>query len=94
MRKREQVVKKHRKTINQESMTRKSSREKKIKIANDNVEICGVCTEGWKQEIEEEELWLDCSVCDGWFHSHCVGLADKTSQDLSSYIYYICDLCK
>ena len=35
---------------------------------------CGVCDEEYEAETLEEELWIECSSCELWFHGDCVGV--------------------
>ena len=73
-----------------ENMTvRKSNRVKKRKRIDD-VDMCEICMEEWKEETEEEELWVQCDECTGWFHAKCVGYEPQVSE----FSHYTCDLCK
>jgi len=38
-------------------------------------------------------LWICCTECPSWFHSACVGLGDKTQEDLNE-LDFICPECK
>ena len=88
----EQELKEMKKRKGKEIQTR-SDRSKKRRVEEENVEICGVCTEAWSDETDEEELWLDCGMCGGWFHSRWVWLGNPLEHELSN-VSYICDLCK
>ena len=56
----------------------------------DDVDMCEICMEEWKEETEEEELWVQCDECTGWFHAKCVGYEPQVSE----FSHYTCDLCK
>ena len=58
----------------------------------DNEETCGICGQEWEDITEEEELWLDCGMCGGWFHAKCIGYNDVCREDLDD-IDYVCDTC-
>ena len=44
---------------------------------------CGVCAAVFKEETDEEEVWVGCDQCARWFHAVCVNI------DLC-----ICHLCE
>ena len=37
-------------------------------------------------------VWVSCEDCENWFHSVCVGLGDRTEEELNT-IDCICDDC-
>ena len=55
-------------------------------------EICRICAEGWEEETEEIELWLDCSLCGGWFHSKYVGFENLNQEEITD-LNYVCNSC-
>ena len=74
---------------------RKSTREKKMKVIEDNEETCEICGQEWEDVTEEEEVWLDCGMCGGWFPVKCIGYNDVCREDFDyiDYIDYVCDTC-
>ena len=71
---------------------RKSSRNKRKRFSEDNTDICGIYAEGWEEETEEIELWLDCSLCGGWFHTKCVGFQNLKQEQITD-LNYVCNSC-
>ena len=37
-------------------------------------------------------VWVECDGCENWFHSVCIGLGDKTGDELKA-MNYVCDDC-
>ena len=89
-REKQQEIKKKTKETKRKTPVRKSTREKKMKVIEDNEETCGICGQEWEDITEEEELWLDCGMCGGWFHAKCIGYNDR--EDLDD-INCVCDTC-
>ncbi len=50
---------------------------------------CGSCAREYREETEEEELWVGCDVCDHWYCSSCEGLQSPPCTDT-----YICIKCR
>ena len=50
---------------------------------------CGVCQALFSEETEEEEVWIGCESCDGWFHSVCVNIDLQCVPD-----NFFCRFCK
>ena len=94
MQKREQRQKereekeKNRKTREKETLQkyRTSKRQKKSRI-EDEVVLCGVSLEEWKEETEEEEIWIGCERCKDWFHAACIDI------DPNNETNYVCESC-
>ena len=63
-----------------------SKRQKKSRI-EDEVVLCGVCLEEWKEETEEEEIWIGCERCKDWFHAACIDIDPNNETD------YVCESC-
>lgn len=42
---------------------------------------CGVCDQLYEDETEEEEVWIECSQCQLWYHVDCVNLALRDLPD-------------
>ena len=43
-----------------------------------------------RQPVAEEISWVQCDVCQGWFHCLCVGLTKEVAEKIESYN---CDSC-
>jgi hypothetical protein len=48
---------------------------------------CGVCDRLYEDETEEEEVWIECSQCQLWYHVGCVHLTDIPDE-------YFCPSCE
>ena len=33
--------------------------------------VCGVCSKDWQEETEEVEDWIQCEMCEEWYHWQC-----------------------
>lgn len=44
---------------------------------------CVRCTKSTKPE--DQEQWIQCDVCDEWFHYVCVGINDREAADIAEY---------
>ena len=64
--------------------SRTSKREKKSRI-EDVVVLCGMCLEEWREETEEEEIWIGCEGYKDWFHAACIDIDPNNEND------YICE---
>ena len=58
---------------------------------NESDTTCEICTKrvcplGRKRRVDE---WIGCEICEGWFHSKCVGVSSKTLGDDA----YFCEAC-
>ena len=48
---------------------------------------CGVCDHLYNDKTEEEEVWIECSQCQLWYHVGCVHLTDIPDE-------YFCPSCE
>eukprot|EP00794_Sanderia_malayensis_P014036 gene14036-15495_t len=40
--------------------------------------------------IEKEAFWVECDLCDKWYHVDCVGLGEEFADDMAYYHCYYC----
>lgn len=74
------------------AQARKSGRKRKAKVIDDQSTICGICLEEWEENTVEEETWVECGLCQTWFHAECVGHGEKTSEHILN-MHFTCDFC-
>ena len=48
--------------------------------------FCGFCGGEYEEETDEVETWIECELCDQWFHETCLPDID--------YDEFVCDACK
>ena len=49
---------------------------------------CGVCDHLYEDETEEEEVWIECSQCQLWYHVGCVHINNDIVQKKSQNLLY------
>ena len=78
--KKDRKKKERRRNKKKQSATYKESEQKKT----DDVEVCEICMEEWEEETEEEETWIGCDNCGGWFHAKCI---DEDTDEINTTNY-------
>jgi PHD-finger len=48
--------------------------------------ICG-------QPDDPNRLWIQCDMCNGWFHTDCVGLDARCASDVEAIEHWYCGEC-
>lgn len=46
-------------------------KKQKSKSESESSAKCGVCDQEWQEETDEVETWIQCEMCEVWFHCHC-----------------------
>ena len=69
--------------------SRPTKRQKKQFDRNDPANICGVCEGNYYDDtdLQDAEGWIQCPVCQLWFHETCAGVYGKAAYD------FICSDC-
>ena len=52
--------------------------------------FCGGCGGLYEEETEESEIWIECGLCEQWFHCVCEGLSCLPPPEVN----YICWKCQ
>ena len=74
------VVTNQKQGVAKAALSRKQKASKASKASKETQETrpqiyrCGVCHAMFEVETQEEELWVGCEYCDGWFHAVCVNI--------------------
>ena len=72
---------------------RKSGRaKKKRRVTEEELYMCEICMEVWEDETVDEELWIQCEPCKGWFHAKCGGYGNTPTEEVTQ-LTYICNTC-
>jgi len=51
---------------------------------NQDKTYCGMCHQEYQNFTENVEEWIECDLCDRWYHFTCVGIVEVPDT-------YICD---
>ena len=71
------------------ALSRKQKASKETQEARPQIYRCGVCHAMFEEETQEEELWVGCEYCDGWFHAVCVNIDLQCVPE-----EFVCQFCK
>ena len=52
--------------------------------------FCGDCGQAYEEETAEPEIWIECTLCNRWFHCTCEKLTSPPSAEAT----YICLKCR
>lgn len=52
--------------------------------------FCGDCGQLYQEETDEPEVWIECGLCNQWFHCTCEGLSSPPPTEA----VYICLRCQ
>jgi len=61
-------------------------------VASSSETVCPMCDEVYEEEGENSECWVECTLCNEWYHLECGGILEDQYSNLEDF-HFICKLC-
>lgn len=61
-------------------------------VASSSETVCPMCDGVYEEEGENSECWVECTLCNEWYHLECSGILEDQYSNLEDFDF-ICKLC-
>lgn len=85
----EKVHENRKKGARKAAETRARKKQQESKSESESSVKCGVCDQDWQEETDEVETWIQCEVCEVWFHCHCQNIFNNVAPE-----EFVCTKCQ